>query len=94
MTTVIVFAFEPVPELEGRSGVCVVTEALGARLIEEGRAEDLEAHRSDSMRYVTGSAANLDAAAALRESRDTRGLVSVRSVKAKGKPVRTARLER
>jgi hypothetical protein len=94
MTTTIVFAFEPVPELEGRSGVCVVDHVLAEQLIAEGRAEDFEAHRGESMRYVTGSAANVAAAAQAAAQRDTRGLVSVRRV-LPAKPARKApRLER
>jgi hypothetical protein len=91
MRTVILFAFDPVDELEGRAGVLVVAEDLAVRLLEERRAELLEDHRNKSMRYVTGSAANLEAAAALRSAR---GLVGVRRVQVKPKSARTARLER
>ena len=88
MNSVVVFAFDPVDELEGRSGVLVVADDLAERLIAEHRAELLEDHRDEAMRYVVGSAANLEAAAALR------GLVGVRRVQVKPKPARTARLER
>ena len=88
---VVVFAFDPVAELAGRSGVLVVSRELAERLICEHRAEDLESHRGESMRYVAGSVANIAAAAALREARDTRGLVSVRRVLPKAKPARRTR---
>jgi hypothetical protein len=87
MSTVIVFAFDPVDELDGRAGVLVVEDELAGRLIAEHRAERVEEHCTDSLRYVTGSAANLEAAAALR------GLVGVRRVQVKPRPARTARLE-
>jgi hypothetical protein len=93
MSTVIVFVFEPVPELQGRTGMCVVEAALAARLIDEALAEDPGKHAGDSLRYVTGSAAHDAAAAALRESRDTLGLVSVRRVQPAAKRRTTARLE-
>ena len=89
--TVVVFAFDPVDELEGRAGVLVVADDLAERLVAEHRAELLEAHRNESMRYVTGSAANLEAAAALRASH---GLLGVRRVQVKPKSARTPRLER
>jgi hypothetical protein len=91
MSSVVIFAFDPVDELEGRSGVIVCAGDLAGRLIAEHRAEDLESHRNESMRYVTGSAANLEAAAALRASR---GLVAVRRVQVRQRPAKTARLER
>jgi hypothetical protein len=80
MGTVLLYAFEPVEELEGRAGVAVVEEVLAKRLIEEHRAERIEDHATCSMRYVRGSPEHLRAANELREARDTRGLVEVRGV--------------
>jgi hypothetical protein len=88
MSTVVIFAFDPVDELDGRAGVLVVADELAGRLIAEHRAERVDEYCNDSLRYVTGSAANLEAAAALR------GLVGVRRVQVKPKTARTARLER
>lgn len=91
-TNVILYAFDPIHELEGRSGIVVVERALAERLIAEHRAESMETHRNEAMRYVTGSAANLAAAASMR---DARGLVPVRRVQVKTAPARkTPRLER
>lgn len=91
MNTVIVFAFEPVDELEGRSGIAVVDAELAALLIAEHRAELMEGHQTESMRYVTGSAAYVGAAAELRAAR---GLAGVRRVQVTPKRARPPRLER
>jgi len=67
---VIICAFDPVDELEGRSGVLGVEAELGGRLIAEHRAELVETYRSDSMRFVAGSTAFNAARDALRARRD------------------------
>lgn len=68
---VIVFAFDPVEELEGRCGMLQADAELGGRLVAEHRAELPGGHAGDSMRYVTGSAAFAGARDALRSLRAT-----------------------
>lgn len=83
---VIVYAFDPVDELEARSGVLAVEAVLGHRLIAEHRAELMAGHANESMRYVRGSTAHQHAHDALRAARG--GKVVPR------KPRQVAKLER
>jgi hypothetical protein len=75
---VIVFAFDPVDELEGRVGVIAAEPELGGRLLSEHRAELVETHCTDSMRFVAGSEAYLAAREALRAARTRVGVTRVR----------------
>jgi hypothetical protein len=72
---VIIFAFDPVDELEGGAGALVADAELGHRLVAEHRAELLDVRGRESNRYVIGSAAH---AAARDELRTARGRVGVR----------------
>jgi len=74
---VIVFAFDPVDELEGRVGVIAAEPDLAQRLVTEHRAELVEPYCNDTMRFVAGSAAFVAARDALRAAR---GRVAVRKV--------------
>jgi hypothetical protein len=75
---VIVFAFDPVDELEGRVGVIAAEPDLARRLIAEHRAELVEPYCNDTMRFVAGSAAHQAAGDALRAARDRIGVRKVR----------------
>jgi hypothetical protein len=69
MSLVLVFAFDPVPELEERAGLLPCAPELAARLVAEHRVEALEPHRSaEHLRYVAGSPAWAAARAALRQA--------------------------
>jgi len=78
MTAVIVFAFDPVDELDGQVGVIAAESDLARRLVAEFRVELVEAYCTDSMRFVAGSAAYQAAGDALRTAR---GQVGVRKVR-------------
>lgn len=80
---VVIFAFDPVEELDGGAGLLSVAEELADRLVAESRAERIDGHQNDSLRFVTGSAANLAAGDALRAKRGHVGVRKVRSA-AKG----------
>lgn len=64
---VIVYAYDPVEALG--AGVLVLDAEVGGRLVAEHRAELIETHRHEPMRFVAGSAANLAARDALRAAR-------------------------
>jgi hypothetical protein len=93
MSAVLIFAFDPVYELGGCKGVLLVDAEQAARLVAEHKAEMLEEHRHESMRYVTGSAANLEAGEALRALRAARDQVGVDRMQVKHKPGRRPRLQ-
>ena len=76
---IVIFAFDPVDELEGRVGVIATEPEVGQRLVDEHRAEFIDAHRNESLRFVAGSPAYLAARDALRAARDR---VVVRKVRA------------
>ena len=66
---VIIFAFDPVDELQGRTGALPADAELAGRLIAEHRAELVETYIADSMRYVSGSDSFNAARDALRAAR-------------------------
>jgi hypothetical protein len=66
MTQVVVFAFDPVPELGERTGILVCTAELAYQLVSEHRAERMGEHANDGLRYVAGSTAHAAAREALR----------------------------
>jgi len=69
----IVFAFDPVPELEDRVGFMSCTPEVAARLVDAHRVETMDARRAtDGLRYVAGSAAWSAARDALRAARTPR----------------------
>ena len=68
---VIVFAFDPVEELQDGTGLLPADAELAERLVAEHRAERPQDHAGESMRYVAGSAAFNSARDALRSARDT-----------------------
>jgi len=74
---VLVYAFDPIDELGGVTGVQPVPDELAGRLIAEFRAELIESHLNDSQRFVAGSPQHEAARLALRARR---GEVGVRKV--------------
>jgi hypothetical protein len=62
---VLVYAFEPLPELDGRSGVIALDAADADTLVAALRVERIEPHCNEAMRYVEGSDANRAARDAL-----------------------------
>jgi hypothetical protein len=68
---VMVFAHDPVAELNGAAGAILVEPELAERLVDECRAERIDASTiNDSLRFVAGSPANLAARAALQRARE------------------------
>ena len=67
---VIVFAFDPVAELDDATGLLVLSAELAGRLIAEHRAEPTAPHLGHPMRFVVGSHAYTAARQALRDARD------------------------
>ena len=65
----IVYAFDPVEELENRSGLLPVPTEQAERLVAEHRVERVSEHTNSSMRYVAGTNANEAARDALRAAR-------------------------
>lgn len=82
---VIVYAFDPVDELDGALGLLVLSADLAGRLIGEHRVEAVGAHVHAPLRFVTGSAANVAARQALRDARE--------AVRAPTRARKVARLE-
>jgi len=67
----LLYAHDPVPELDERVGLMIVEAALAATLVAECRAEAVDrVSNNDSMRFVDGSPANLAARDALRQARE------------------------
>lgn len=66
---VLLFAFDPVDELDGHEGLLTAEAPLAELLIAEHRAERIEDHATVSMRYVRGSDAHAAARDALRAAR-------------------------
>jgi hypothetical protein len=69
MRAVLVYAFDPVPELGDRMGILACDDESAARLIAAHRVERMDEHASEPMRYVAGSPAHTQARAVLRAAR-------------------------
>ena len=69
----IICAFDPVDELDGKAGVFAVDAELAGRLVAEHRVELVRDYASDSMRFVPGSEAYIAAREALRHRRSNVG---------------------
>ena len=68
-TVVLVYAFESLDELDGRSGVIAMDDGDAEVLVAAHRVELIEPHCREAMRYVEGSAANMAARQALAHAR-------------------------
>jgi len=67
----LLYAHDPVPELDERVGLMIVEAPLAAQLIAEHRAEAVDrVSNNESMRFVEGSPANLAARDALRQAHE------------------------
>lgn len=69
---VIVYAFDPVEELDHARGLLVLSAELAGRLAAEHRVEVVGEHIHASLRFVEGSAAHAAAREALRAARAAR----------------------
>jgi hypothetical protein len=69
MTLVIVFAFDPVAELDDRTGLLPCASDLAERLIAEHRVERPGVHVHEALRYMRGSLAHAAARDELRRAR-------------------------
>lgn len=66
---VLVYAFDPVEELGGASGLLGLPAQTARRLIAEHRVEEVAPHVADALRFVAGSPAHEAARQALRDAR-------------------------
>lgn len=65
----IVYAFDPLDELEHARGILALPAELAGRLIAEHRVEAMAEHAGEALRYVAGSSAHEAARQALRLAR-------------------------
>ena len=70
----IVYAYDPVDELQGRTGVLPAPRALADQLVAEHRVERLGSHIGSPMRFTPGTPAFQAAREALRKARGERPL--------------------
>ncbi len=75
----IVYAFDPLVELSGATGILALSAELAGRLIAEHRAESVRLHACEPLRYVAGSRANEAARLALRAMRGDKAAGAARS---------------